>query len=50
MFLMPNIPETADMLYGTSQIGAMSDFIDPRQDGVDMAISIEKIYWLINGH
>lgn len=47
MFLMPNIPETAYMLYGASQIGAVSDFIDPRPDSVDMAISAEKIYGLI---
>ena len=47
MFLMPNIPETAYLLYGASQIGAVSDFIDPRPDSVDMVISAEKIYGLI---
>ena len=44
LFLMPNIPETAYMMYGASQIGAVCDFIDPRPDSVDLAISAEKIY------
>lgn len=43
MCLMPNIPETAYLLYGGSQIGAVSDYVDPRPDSIDMNISSKKI-------
>lgn len=43
MYLMPNIPETAYLMYGGSQIGAISDYVDPRPDSVDMTISAKKI-------
>jgi long-chain acyl-CoA synthetase len=43
MYLMPNIPETAYLMYGGSQIGAVSDFVDPRPDSVDLKISAQKI-------
>lgn len=43
MYLMPNIPETAYLMYGGSQIGAVSDFVDPRPDSIDLKISAQKI-------
>lgn len=43
MYLMPNIPETAYLLYGGSQIGAVSDYVDPRPDSVDLKVSANKI-------
>ena len=43
LYLMPNIPETAYFMYGASKVGAVSDFIDPRPDSIDMRISAEKI-------
>ncbi len=43
MYLMPNIPETAYLLYGGSQIGAVSDYVDPRPDSVNLKVSAEKI-------
>ncbi len=47
MYLMPNIPETAYLFYGASQIGAVSDFVDPRPDSVDLKVSAKKILALI---
>lgn len=47
MYLMPNIPETAYLLYGGSQIGAISDYVDPRPDSVDLNVSAKKILSLI---
>lgn len=43
MYLMPNIPETASLFYGGSQIGAVSDYVDPRPDSVDLKVSARKI-------
>lgn len=43
MYMMPNIPETAYFTYGASRIGAVSDFIDPRPDSVNLVISAKKI-------
>lgn len=43
MYLMPNIPETAYLLYGTTQIGAVCDYVDPRPDSVDLKVSAKKI-------
>lgn len=43
MCLMPNIPETAYLMYGGSQIGAVSDYIDPRPDSLDLNVSAKKI-------
>lgn len=47
MNLMPNIPETAYLLYGTSQLGGVSDYVDPRPDSVDLNVSAKKILSLI---
>lgn len=41
LFLMPNIPETAYMMYGASQIGAVCDFVDHRPDGAVLSGSPE---------
>lgn len=43
MYLMPNIPETAYLMYGGSQIGGVSDYVDPRPDSIDLKVSAQKI-------
>ncbi len=43
LYLLPNIPETAYLMYGGAQIGAISDYVDPRPDSVDKKISAQKI-------
>lgn len=45
--LMPNIPETAYLMYGASVIGAVSDYADPRPDSVDPVVSATKVLNLI---
>lgn len=47
MYLMPNIPETAYLMYGGAQIGAISDYIDPRPDSIDLNVSAKKVLSLI---
>lgn len=47
LFLAPNIPETAYLMYGASKIGAVCDFIDPRPDTIDLMTSAKKTYELI---
>ncbi len=47
MYLMANIPETAYLFYGGSQIGLTSDYVDPRPDSVNPKISAEKTLQLI---
>ena len=47
MYLMPNIPETAYLMYGGAQIGAVADYIDPRPDSIDLKISAKKVLSLI---
>ena len=47
MYLMPNIPETSYLFYGGSQIGAVSDFVDPRPDSIDPKVSAKKILNMI---
>ena len=49
MYMMPNIPETAYLMYGTSQLGAVADYIDPRPDSVDLNISAKKVFDLFHG-
>ncbi len=41
--LMPNIPETAYIMYAASLLGAVVDFVDPRPDSVDLKTSALKI-------
>lgn len=43
MYLMPNIPETTYLMYGGSQIGGVSDYVDPRPDSIDFKVSAKKI-------
>ena len=47
LYLLPNIPETAHLLYGGSKIGAVSDYIDPRPDSVDVKVSARKVLNII---
>ena len=47
MFLMPNVPETAYTFYGSTEQGAVADYIDPRPDSVDLATSAKKILNMI---
>lgn len=47
LYLMPNIPETAYLFYGGSRIGAVSDYVDPRPDSIDLKVSARKILELI---
>ena len=47
LYLLPNLLETAALFYGTSQIGAVSDYMDPRPDSVNLQISAEKILNMI---
>lgn len=45
--LMPNIPETTYLFYGSSLIGAIMDYVDPRPDSTDVVVSAKKIYQTI---
>lgn len=47
MNLVPNIPETGQIWLGASQIGAISDFVDPRPDSMDLEANAKKILELI---
>ena len=47
MYLMANIPETAYLFYGGSQIGVASDYVDPRPDSINPKISSSKVLQLI---
>lgn len=48
MYLMPNIPETAYLMYAGAKIGAVSDYVDPRPDSVDPTVSAGKMLSLID--
>lgn len=41
--LLPNIPEAAQVWLGATQIGAVSDFIDPRPDSMDFKANSQKV-------
>lgn len=41
--LLPNIPEAAQIWFGATELGAITDFIDPRPDGMDENINSKKI-------
>lgn len=47
MYLMPNIPETAYFFYASARLGAVADFIDPRPDSLDSAVSAQKVLAMI---
>lgn len=41
--LISNIPEAGQLWFGATQIGAISDFIDPRPDGINKQANAEKM-------
>lgn len=45
--LNPNIPETAELWFGATQIGAVTDFIDPRPDSMDFVANGKKVLEII---
>ncbi len=45
--LVPNIPESGQIWLGASQIGAISDFADPRPDSMDVKANSNKILELL---
>lgn len=47
MYLMPGIPETANLFYGGSVIGAVSDYVDPRPSSSDLTASSLNMLKLI---
>lgn len=47
LFLTPNIPETGYLWLGATQIGAVSDFADPRPDSMDIIANAKKILEVI---
>ena len=42
-YLVPNLPQSAELWLGATQIGAISDFIDPRPDSMDIAANSKKV-------
>ena len=46
--LVPNIPESGEIFLGAAQIGAVSDFIDPRPDSMDFKANAKKVLELID--
>lgn len=47
MNLLPNVPEAAQVWLGATQIGAISDFIDPRPDSMDINANAQKVLEII---
>ncbi len=47
MNLVPNIPASGEIWLGATQIGAISDFIDPRPDTMDINANAKKVLELI---
>ena len=47
VYLVPNIPESGMLWLASSQIGAVSDFIDPRPDSMDLEANSRKILEII---
>lgn len=45
--LLPNIPEAGEIWLGATQIGAITDFIDPRPDSMDIQANAKKVLELI---
>ena len=48
MSLVPNIPEAGHLFLGATQIGAVSDYIDPRPDTMDAEANARKVLELID--
>ena len=47
MNLVPNIPASGEIWLGATEIGAISDFIDPRPDTMDIRANAKKVLELI---
>lgn len=47
MNLVPNIPESGQIWLGATQLGMVSDFIDPRPDSMDLNANAKKVLELI---
>lgn len=47
MYLVPNIPESGELWLASTQIGAVSDFIDPRPDSMDLEANAKKMLEII---
>lgn len=47
MNLVPNIPEASRIWHGAIQLGAISDFIDPRPDSMDIMANAKKVLELV---
>lgn len=47
MNLVPNIPESSRIWHGAIQLGAISDFIDPRPDSMDIMANAKKVLEVI---
>lgn len=45
--MVPNIPETSQIWFGATEIGAISDFIDPRPDSMDIIANANKVFEVI---
>ena len=43
MNLVPNIPASGEIWLGATEIGAISDFIDPRPDTMDVKANAKKV-------
>lgn len=46
-YLVPNLPQSAELWLGATQIGAISDFIDPRPDSMDITANSKKVLELL---
>ena len=47
LYLVPNIPESGQLWLASSQIGVVSDFVDPRPDSMDLEANAKKILEII---
>ena len=47
LFLLPNIPEAGELWLGATELGAISDFIDPRPDSMDAMVNAKKALEII---
>ena len=47
MNLVPDIPEAGEIWLGATQIGAISDFIDPRPDSMNVEANAKKVLELL---
>lgn len=47
MSLVPNIPEEEELWFGATQIGAITDYVDPRPDSMDVIANAQKILEII---